>query len=374
MIPFLARILVSMGEPFGVLRVLDYISVRSIAVAVTTLLLMLSFSPPIIRKLYLFGFRDKQRDFDKHLAKSKSGTPTMGGVIIAGAVTVSLLLWGDWKSPYLWLVMSAFLFFAFLGAVDDLAKLRGQSADAGLSRKMKLLLQGLYGLLLGLFLYHPNFTPFPQGIADTVGVPFLKPALYGGFDLHFHWLYVPFVAFVIIAVSNAVNLIDGLDGLAAGTTIPPIFTYGVFAYILGNVKFTEYLLYPFLPGVHELVVFVAALGGALVGFLWYNGYPAQIFMGDTGSLSLGGTLAALVLLTKQEFLFIIAGGLFIFVNLTHIIGDRIGLNLLGRRLFYRTPIHHSFEHLGYAETKVVLRFFIVAMVLALLALATLKLR
>lgn len=209
---------------------------------------------------------------------------------------------------------------------------------------------------------------------DTIGIPFLKPEVYGGMDVHLGWLFIPFVAFIVVAVSNAVNLIDGLDGLAAGTTLLPLVVYAVFAYILGNVNMSQYLLYPFLPGVHELVVFAGAVAGALIGFLWYNSYPAELFMGDTGSLSLGGTLAAIALLTKQELLFLIAGGLFFYVNLTHLIGDRIGIHLLGRRIFYRTPIHHAYEHLGVAETKVVLRFWIVSLMLALLALATLKLR
>ncbi len=374
MIAELASFLMSQGEPYGFLRVLLYISVRGIGAAMTTLLIMLIFSPIIIRKLYRSGFRDQQRDFDLHLAKSKQGTPTMGGIIVVGAVCICMIFWGDLSNHYLWLICSAFLFFAWLGFIDDRAKLRGGEADAGLSRKMKLILQTVYGLAFGLFLFYPATTPFPINISDTIGIPFLKPAAHGGFDLHLSWLYVVFVAFVIVAVSNAVNLIDGLDGLAAGSSLPPLLVYGVLAYILGNVKLSGYLLYPSLPEVHELVVFVAALAGALVGFLWFNGYPAQVFMGDTGSLSLGGVMAALILLTKQEFLFIIAGGLFLYVNITHVIGDRIGLNYLGRRIFYRTPIHHAYEHLGFAETKVVLRFWIVAQVLALLALATLKLR
>ena len=374
MIYWLASYLAELDGSFGFMRILTYVSARAIATAITTLLLMLLLMPRTIRILYLGGQRDKNRDFDAHLAKSKRGTPTMGGVLIVSSVLISLLLWGDWTSRFLWAVVSSMVVFALLGAVDDLAKVRGGHADAGLSRRAKLIVQTIYGLALGMLLYHPATSPFPSGLADTVGVIFLKPEMYGGVDVHLYWLYVPFVAFVVVAVSNAVNLIDGLDGLAAGTALLPIGVYGIIAYILGNANMSSYLLYPFFPGVHELMVFVAAVIGALIGFLWYNGYPAEVFMGDTGSLSLGGTLAALVLLTKQETLFIIAGGLFIYVNLTHLIGDRIGIHLLGRRIFYRTPIHHSYEHLGIAETKVVLRFWIVSLILALVALSTMKIR
>ncbi|HEB85042.1 MAG TPA: phospho-N-acetylmuramoyl-pentapeptide-transferase [Bacteroidetes bacterium] len=374
MIYLLARYLEGLGEPYGFFRVLGYISVRSIAAAITTLLLVLLFAPGIIRRLYLAGQRDTHRDFDINLAKSKRGTPTMGGLLILGAVFISLLLWGNPLNPYLWLLASAMVVFGLLGAADDLAKVRGGGAEAGLSRRAKLLIQTAYGLAVGVILLLPASTPFPHAIADTIGVPFLKPEAFGGADVHLGWAYVLFVAFVIVAVSNAVNLIDGLDGLAAGTTLFTALVYGVLAYILGNVKLSGYFLYPFLPGVHELVVFVAALFGALVGFLWFNSYPAEVFMGDTGSLSLGGILAVMVVLTKQELLFLVAGGLFLYVNATHLIGDRIGIHWLGRRLFYRTPIHHSYEHLGIAETKVVMRFWIVSLILALLALATLKLR
>ncbi|MBS1262213.1 MAG: Phospho-N-acetylmuramoyl-pentapeptide-transferase [Calditrichaeota bacterium] len=374
MIYALTEFLESLGGVFSPLRALNYVSTRSIAAALTTLVLVLLFARPVIRRLYVAGQRDRHRDFDEQLAKSKRGTPTMGGVLIIGAMIASLLLWGDWTNGYLWAVTSALIVFGLLGAADDLAKVRGGTAESGLSRGAKLLIQTLYGLLLGAILFLPNTTPFPEGYVDVIGIPFVKPEQYGGFDLHLSLFYVPFVAFVVVAVSNAVNLIDGLDGLAAGTALLPVAVYGVIAYVLGHANMAGYFLYPFQPGIHELVVFAAALAGALIGFLWYNGYPAQVFMGDTGSLALGGTLAVLIVLTKQELLFLIAGGVFLYVNLTHVIGDRIGIHYLGRRLFFRTPIHHAYEHLGVAETKVVLRFWIVSLLLALLALATLKLR
>ena len=310
MIYLLTDFLADQGGIFDTLRVLNYVSTRSIAAAITTLLLVIIFAPKVIRLLYLAGQRDNNRDFDQHLAKSKRGTPTMGGVLIIGAVLVSLLLWGDWTNGYLWAVTSALLVFGLLGAVDDIAKVRGGSADAGLNRRTKLIIQSLYGLVLGTILFLPSTTPFPLDIVDTIGIPLIKPAEYGGMNIHLSYFYVPFVAFVVVAVSNAVNLIDGLDGLAAGTTMLPVAVYAIFAYIIGHVHLSEYFLYSFQPGVHELVVFAAALVGALIGFLWFNGYPAQVFMGDTGSLALGGTLAALIILTKQELRGIIAGGVF----------------------------------------------------------------
>ncbi len=374
MIGLIARWLAGFGDPWDAFRVLDYVSVRGIGAAITTLLFMLLLTPPMIRKLFLAGQRDTQRDFDPQLARSKRGTPTMGGMIVLLSLFASMFLWMNPLSAYTWVLGSALLVFGMLGAVDDVNKVRGGKADAGLSRPAKLIVQTGYGLALGMFLYSNATTPFPEQISDTIGVLFLKPSIYGGLDVHLGWFYIVFVAFVVVAIANAVNLIDGLDGLAAGTTIPPVMVFGVFAYILGNFRLCDYLLYNNLPGVHEVTVFAAALIGALVGFLWYNGYPAEVFMGDTGSLSLGGALAAMVVLTKQEFLFIIAGGLFIFVNVTHVIGDRIGISLLGKRIFYRTPIHHSYEFLGLAETKVSLRFAIVAFVLAMMALATVKIR
>ncbi len=374
MIFLIARMLEALGGDWEVFRVLNYISVRAIAASITTLLISVFLSPYIIKRLHLAGQRDTQRDIDINLAKSKRGTPTMGGLIIILSIMISVILWTDPLNPFIWVVVSSLLVFGLLGAVDDISKVRGKSADAGLSRRAKLIIQGAYGIALGLFLYLPATSPFPVQVADTIGVPFLKPEHFGGYDIHLGWVYILFVAFVIMAISNAVNLIDGLDGLAVGTTIPPVMVYGIFAYIIGNTRLSEYLLYNYFPGVHELVVFTAAVIGALIGFIWYNGYPAEIFMGDTGSLSLGGMLASMVLLTKQEILFILAGGLFFYVNITHVIGDRIGIHMLGRRIFYRTPIHHSFEHLGIAETKVVLRFTIVALILAMLSLATLKLR
>ncbi len=374
MISLLARWMTSLGDPWDAFRVLDYVTVRGIGAAITTLLLMLLITPALIRKLFLAGQRDTQRDFDPHLARSKRGTPTMGGAIILLSLFASMLLWMNPLSAYTWVLGSSLLVFGLLGAADDINKVRGGKADAGLSRSAKLLVQTTFGLAVGAFLYSNTTTPFPEHLSDTIGVLFLKPAQYGGMDVHLGWFYIVFVAFVVVAIANAVNLIDGLDGLAAGTTLPPVAVYGVFAYILGNFRLCDYLLYNHLPGVHEVTVFAAALTGALIGFLWYNGYPAEVFMGDTGSLSLGGALAAMVVLTKQEFLFIIAGGLFIFVNVTHVIGDQIGISLLGKRIFYRTPIHHAYEFLGLAETKVVLRFAIVAFVLAMLSIATLKIR
>lgn len=376
MIYWLAGYLEGLGEAYDVFRVLQYTTVRSIGAVITTLGFMLIAGPHAIRLLFRAGQRDNQR-FDAAFATSKRGTPTMGGVIILAALLLSLLLWGNWASRYLWVVVSSLLVFGGLGAIDDLAKVRGfkkGAGDTGLSRKAKLLVQTVYGLFLGWFLFHPATTPFPVELADTIGIVFLKPASHGGMDVHLWYGYILFVAFVVVAVSNAVNLIDGLDGLAAGTAIAPFVVYGVFAFILSNINLSNYLLYPFMPGSQELVVFVSALSGALVGFLWFNGYPAEVFMGDTGSLSLGGMMATMIILTKQELLFVIAGGLFIFVNATHIIGDRIGLGLLGRRIFYRLPIHHTYQHLGMAETKVVIRFWIVSLILALLALSTLKLR
>jgi phospho-N-acetylmuramoyl-pentapeptide-transferase len=265
-------------------------------------------------------------------------------------------------------VLVALLWFGGIGLVDDVAKWRARSGNRGMTEAMKLLLQGTFALgLIGL-LASP-WSPLPASEAMTVHVPFVKTPVANS-----ALLYLPLVFVFVMLVGNAVNITDGLDGLAI---VPSVFVIGVlgfFAYILGNYNWSHYFIYPFLKGSGELIVFGAAFAGAGVGFLWYNAYPAQIFMGDAGSLAIGGCIATISVLLKQEALFLILGGLFVVEAASSQIQDKIGIKWLGRRLFYRAPFHHQMQHTGLAETKVVIRLWIISGMLALAALATVKLR
>ena len=252
--------------------------------------------------------------------------------------------------------------------LDDRAKFRARSGDRGLSEKAKLLLQFGFAIAFALLLVSP-WSPLPDHESTAFYVPFLKAPLW-----HSAGFIVPFVALFVVLVSNSVNLADGLDGLA---TVPSVFVLGVlgvFAYILGNAKWSAYLFYPFMGGAGELGVFCSAFVGAGIGFLWYNAYPAEIFMGDTGSLAIGGSMAVTCVLLKQELLFPLLGGLFAAEAFTSQVQDKVGVRWLGRRLFYRAPLHHALQYRGMAETKVVIRLWIVAGILGLLALATIKVR
>lgn len=292
----------------------------------------------------------------------------MGGAVIVGCVLVSCLLWCNLINQYLLMVLTGMAWFALIGLYDDLSKMKAKSGDRGLSESAKLLSQAAFAGAFALCLISP-FSPLPANQVGTFYVPFVKAPLFDSV-----WFYVPIVIFFVIVVGNSVNITDGLDGLAI---VPSVFVVGVlgaFGYLLGNANYARYLNYPLLPGAGELAVFCSAFAGAGIGFLWFNSYPAQIFMGDTGSLAIGGSMAVLSVVLKQEVLFVILGGLFIAEAASSQIQDKIGVRWLGRRIFSRAPLHHQMQHNGLAETKVVIRLWIAAGILALAALATLKLR
>ncbi len=293
----------------------------------------------------------------------------MGGVLIIGAVLLSMMLWGNWHSAFMLCPLWGMLWFGLLGLWDDIAKVRMKSGDRGLSERTKLLLQGLFGLVFAWVCVGP-FAPLSAALATKGYIPFYKYPLFDAGP----YLYGLFIFVFVIFVSNAVNITDGLDGLAIMPSIFVVAVLGVFAYVEGNRIYSSYLYYPFLRGAGELTIFGAAFVGACLGFLWYNAYPAQIFMGDTGSLAIGGTMAVMSVLLKQEMLFPLLGGLFITEALSSQIQDKIGVKWIGRRIFFRAPLHHNLQHKGIAETKVVIRLWIMAGILALISLATLKLR
>jgi phospho-N-acetylmuramoyl-pentapeptide-transferase len=354
-------------EQLSWLRMFSYLTLRAIFAAVTAFLLALFFSPPLIRWLKKRGSTDLAWGYGLVNIQSKTGVPTMGGFLILAGILSSTLLWCDLGNRFIQLLLAATIWFGGIGAWDDYLKLRDKSKD-GLSEKKKILLQALFGVFLSFVYLNPLWSPAPDHLASQLFMPFVKNPVA---DLGL--FYGIFVTFVVVAISNSVNLADGLDGLAI---VPAFFVaavYGAFAYIIGNMVISEHLLFDFMPGAGEILIFCSAIIGSSIGFLWYNAYPAQIFMGDTGSLALGGLLATVAVLIKQEFLFLIAGGVFV-AEAASVFLTKYVYVPRGKRLFFRAPLHHSLQYRGLAETKVVVRLWIVAAILALFAVATLKIR
>jgi len=347
---------------FGGFNVFRYITVRSIGGAATAFLLMIVLGPMFIRALRRFQIGQVVRDDGPASHLAKQGVPTMGGLLILGAITCSTLLWARLDSLVVWLLLFVALFFGMIGAIDDFKKVRKQNSK-GLSARGKLLLQVVGASVVGLFvLLHPGFD-------GQLSVPFFKTIRP---DLG--WFYVVFAVLVIVGASNAVNLTDGLDGLATGPTVISASVYLIFSYLAGHAVLADYLQIPFVPGAGELAIFCGAMVGACLGFLWFNAYPAQIFMGDVGSLALGGALGAVAIIIKQEFLLAIVGGIFVMEALSVIMQVGYFKMTNGKRIFLMAPFHHHFEKKGWHEPKVVVRFWIVSIMLGLLAIATLKLR
>ncbi len=368
MIYFLGRFLQPRFELFSFLRLVDYISARSIGAALTAIILTLSITPMFIRYLHRRGLVDQRRDTGVASASDKTGTPAMGGAIVTGCILISCLLWCNLANGYLLLVLLGMAWFGLIGLMDDVAKTQAKSGDRGLSESRKLLLQGGFAAVLVAYLASP-WSPLPAHQASTFYIPFVKAPLFDS-----PWIYFPIIFFFVLVIGNAVNITDGLDGLAIVPSVFVLGVLGVFGYLLGNVRWAHYLNYSYMPGAGELAVFSSAFVGAGIGFLWFNAYPAQVFMGDTGALAIGGCMAVASVVLKQEVLFLILGGLFVAEALSSQIQDKIGIRWLGRRIFLRAPLHHQMQHKGLAETKVVIRLWIAAGILALTALATLKLR
>ncbi len=373
-------------EFFFGFNVLRYITFRSVSGAVTSFILCVVIGPRLIKKLNKFGITEKLGKSDsphlETLHSRKKGTPTMGGILICIAVVSSCLLWANLSNRFVLLVLFVFLWLGILGFVDDLTKLR--SGAHGLRGRKKFLGQIVLGLIVGIYLFcnppdlailwnvdvvNSDYSPFlTRDLAPVLTVPFCK-------DLFFNlsWLYILLVVLVIVGSSNAVNLTDGLDGLAIGSTIFVALVYGILAYVVGNWKISQYLGVLFVEGSGELTVFCTSLAGACLGFLWFNAYPAQVFMGDTGSLALGGAIGAVAVVTKQELLLIIAGGIFVAEAFSVMI-QVMSFRLRKKRVFKIAPLHHHYELLGWAEPKVIVRFWIISAILALISLSTLKLR
>jgi phospho-N-acetylmuramoyl-pentapeptide-transferase len=347
---------------FSVLNVFRYITFRTIYASLTAFFICFFLGPWVIDRLARMQVGQYIRDDGPPSHLGKAGTPTMGGVLIVAAITLATLLWSDLTDPFIWIALLVLLGFAVVGFMDDyLMQVKKQSK--GLSGRGKLLLQAGVALIAGVWVVlTPNFS-------TEVTVPFFKTVTP---DLG--WGYIIFAMLVIVGASNAVNLTDGLDGLAIGPVIIAAATYMVFAYVAGHVKIANYLQITYVSGCGELAVLCGAMAGAGLGFLWFNAYPAQVFMGDTGSLSLGATLGVIAVITKQEILLALVGGLFVIEALSVIFQVSFFKMTSGRRIFRMAPLHHHFELKGWPEPKVIVRFWIIAIALALLAMSTLKLR
>jgi len=355
----LYSLLYPLHEQYSFLNLFQYITFRTVYALVTSLVVCWVIGPVFIRWLRTNqgkGQPIRQDGPQTHLLKQ--GTPTMGGLLILFSITVSTLLWADPTNPLIWMALLVTLGYGSIGWFDDDLKLRKRNPD-GLSGRWKLLLQLLiaavpaYGLIM---------------LGDpVVDIPFFKTSWNLG------WLYGPFIVFVLIGASNAVNLTDGLDGLAVGPTFMVAAALAVVTYLAGHIHFSAYLFIPYVPGAGELAVFCGAMVGACLGFLWFNSYPAQVFMGDVGALALGGALGFVACAVHQPFLLAIAGGLFV-LEAVSVMVQVASFKLTGKRVFRMAPIHHHYELKGWPEPRVIVRFWIISLLLALLALSTLKIR
>jgi len=376
-------LLVPLTPSLGFLRVFQYISFRAAGAAVTALLLSFIVGPLIIRLLKRRRIDQVVRAGTPDSHAGKGQTPTMGGLIILIATLVPTLLWGRLSNRYLWVAMLVMLWMGAIGFLDDFLKLRQKARgeeNRGLIERYKLGGQIAIGLALGLYVWQ---FPLSNLAGASTTLPFYKYVLIVPATAGLAWVYVLFVTFVMAGTSNAVNMTDGLDGLAAGLVAIAAFTFAAFAYVIGRVDASRYLGLFFMSGAGELSIFCAAIMGACIGFLWFNTNPAQVFMGDTGSLALGGALGAIGVLLKSEFLLLFVGGLFVAEMLSVIVQRyvfkfrrwRHGVDYAkAHRVFRRAPLHHHFEMLGWTESQVVVRFWIIGILCAFVALSTLKIR
>jgi phospho-N-acetylmuramoyl-pentapeptide-transferase len=356
------HLLYPLHTAFSFFNVFRYITFRTIYATITALVICFVIGPWLIRKLQSMQIGQQIREDGPQSHMVKKGTPTMGGILIIFAVVISTLLWANLTIDYVWLILLVTVGFGLIGFIDDYRKLIGKNSR-GVSGKVRLFAEILIALFASIILY------IKPGFNSQVTIPFFKTVL-----PNLGWGYVLLSTFIIVGAANAVNLTDGLDGLAIGPAIICFTTYVMFAYFAGNVKVASYLQIPYVAGAGELAVFCGALVGAALGFLWFNSYPAEVFMGDVGSLSLGGALGMTAIITKQEILLVIVGGVFVIETFSVIF--QVGYFKLtqGKRIFRMAPLHHHFELKGWAEPKVIVRFWVISILLALVAISTLKLR
>ena len=346
---------------FSFFNIFRYITFRCIYATITALLISFFTGPYLIRRLKIHQIDQAIRKDGPASHLKKEGTPTMGGLLILISIILPTLLWAELTNPYIWIVVFVTLCFGLLGFADDYLKVNRKNSK-GIPGRIKLLVQFIVASICTLILMGM------PGFPTTVVFPFFK-----NFSPDIGHAYFFLGVFVIVGTSNAVNLTDGLDGLAIGPTMIAAATYTLFAYLAGHAIISRYLNIPYVRGVGELSIFCGSMVGASMGFLWFNTYPAQVFMGDTGSLSLGGALGTVALITKQELLLIIVGGLFVIETFSVII-QVLSFKLTGKRVFRMAPIHHHYELKGWAEPKIIVRFWIISILLGLIAISTLKIR
>ena len=360
MLVYLAEYLSQFHTGFNVFQ---YLTLRAILGVLTALLISFLVGPMMIRRLSYHQIGQSVRTDGPQTHLAKAGTPTMGGALILVGVAVATLLWADLGNRYVWVLLVVTLLFGAIGWVDDYRKVVARDSK-GLSARSKILWQSVVALGAALFLYYTAQSPAEVQLL----VPFFK-----NFYLDLGWGYVLLVYFVVVGSSNAVNLTDGLDGLAILPTVMIAGALAVFAYVTGHVRFAEYLSIPFIRDAGEVIVFAGALMGAGLGFLWFNAYPAQVFMGDVGALALGAALGMMAVLVRQELVFFVMAGVFVMETVSVIL-QVASFKLTGRRIFRMAPLHHHFELKGWPEPRVIVRFWIITVILVLIGLATLKIR
>ncbi len=352
------------AEDFIVFNLFRYLTFRTGAAILTSLVICFMIAPGMIRWLKAKQAEGQPIRLDgPETHFKKAGTPTMGGLMILISVAVSTLLWADLSNLFIWYALLVMVGFGAIGFVDDYLKLTKKNTK-GLPGKLKILIQILIGAVATIGIMHS----LPDAMANHVAIPFFKD-----FFVNLSWFFIPWALVVMIGASNAVNLTDGLDGLAIVPVAIVAACFGLISYLVGNAVFANYLQIPFIPGTGELAILCGALVGASMGFLWFNTPPAMVFMGDTGSLAMGGLLGAIAVITKHELVLVIIGGLFVLETVSVIV-QVASFKLTGKRVFRMAPLHHHFEKKGWSEPTVVIRFWIIAMILALIGLSTLKLR
>lgn len=360
MLTWLAEYLTEFHSGFNVFQ---YITLRTILGTLTSLFVAFWIGPKLIRQLSTQQIEQSIRDDGPQSHLEKSGTPTMGGLLILVSIMIGTLCWSDLGNRFVWVVVMVTLLFGVIGWVDDYRKVV-QRNSKGLPAKHKYFWQSLVGFAAALFLYHSATVP-----AETqLIVPFIKDII-----IDMGWMYVVFTYFVIVGTSNAVNLTDGLDGLAILPTVMVAAALAIFSYATGHLYFSDYLGIPYVPGVGEVAVFCGAIMGSGLGFLWFNTYPAQVFMGDIGALALGAALGVVAVVVRQELVLVIMGGLFV-IETVSVILQVASFKLTGRRIFHMAPLHHHYELKGWPEPRVIVRFWIITFILVLIGLASLKIR
>ena len=357
--------LFTLRDLFSGFNVFRYITFRTAWAALTALIISFIFGPWLIERMRRIKAGQYIRDEGPKSHQQKAGTPTMGGILINVAIVIPTILWADIFNPYIWIVLFVTFAYGAIGFIDDYRKL-AKKQNEGLTAKEKFSMQIAVALAAGLAIaYLPSIH---NNYSTVLTFPFFK-----ALHLNLGFLYIPFIIIVLVGASNGVNLTDGLDGLAIGSTLIVAVTYTILTYAAGNFRVADYLRIAWVPQAGELAVFCGAMVGASLGFLWFNAHPAEIFMGDVGSLALGGAIGCLAVMIKQEILLGFVGGLFVLEGMSVVL-QVASFKLTGRRIFKMSPLHHHFELSGWRETKVVVRFWIIAIIFAMLALSTLKLR